>query len=282
MGHSVDVHAPGLPAERRSLQGDAVWVIDSGRGTLRERGRTLGASLEVELVPGEQGVLVRARPGAAVRVRVHGSEVAEALIPWGDEVFFDDVRLAFLTSSGGAKGRPLVLLSALVVAAAALFATSRAKSIASDPARDPVPPPLHAAGAACSVTGATSAQGRAFDAERAAVAKRERYAFDASDGVAALSLFDEALACFHDAGRIEDARRAGAALEAWRVRLDADYASLVLELRAALAEKRTRDALRAARDLEGLLSAQREHPYAVWLAGVRNDLERSAAKSPKP
>ncbi len=281
MSHHVDIHAPGRPAERRALEADAVWVVDNGRGALRPRGETRGLSPQVELVPGEQGVHVKGRSGAAVRVRVHGSELPEALIPWGDEVFFDDVRLAFVRGADGKKGRPLILLLALLVAAGAVLATTRARTSSAGSGSDVPPPALHTTGAVCSVTGAISAEAKAIEVERAAMAKRGRYVFDASDGVAALPLFDEAAACFRDAGRIEDARRAGAELDEWQKKLDADYASLQLELRAALSENRVSSALRAARDLEDLLSTQHDHPYSEWLRGVRRDLQQRAPKAAK-
>lgn len=281
MSHSVDIHVPGASAERRPLDGDAVWVLEQGRGVLCGRGETRGSRPEVELVPGEHGVLVKARAGAAVRIRVHGSELSEAIIPWGDEVFLDDARLAFVTAPSGGRGRPLLLLLALLGAVGVVVATSRGRLGASVAGNDPVPPPLPAAAATCSATGGMTVEARAFDAERSAAAKRARYAFDVSDGVAALPLYDEAAACFREAGRIEDARRATAEADAWRTRLDADYASLVLELRAARAEKRVRDALRAARDLEALLASQPEHPYTEWLRGVRRELEQQRPKSVK-
>jgi hypothetical protein len=281
MSHSVDIHAPGQPAERRSLEADAVWVLDAGRGLLRARGETRGLPPEAELVPSEQGVLVKARAGAAVRVRVHGSEVQEALISWGDEVFLDDVRLSFVSKADRSKGRPLLLLLGLLVATGAVLSTTRATT-SSSPSKPEVPPPaLHASGSTCSVTGARSAEARAFDAERAALAKRERYVFDLSDGVAALPLLDEAAACFRESGRIEDARRTSTALDEWRRKLDTDYASLQLELRAALADHRVKPALRAARDLEDLLAARADHPYVEWLRGTRRDLERRDARPAK-
>lgn len=281
MLHSVDIHVPGQPAERQPLEGDAVWVVEQGRGALRRRGETHGRRPEIELSPGEHGVLVKARTGASVRISVHGSVLTEAVIPWGDEVFLDDARLAFVSAPSGTAGRPLVLLLALLGAAAVLFATTRARPGGSATGKDPAPPPLHSAAATCSVTGGRALEAEAFERERAASAKRARYAFDATDGVAALPLYDEAVACFRGAGRVEDARRAAAELDAWRAKLDTDYASLTLSLRAARAEGRLRDALRAARDLEALLSLQHEHPYAEWLRRVRRELEAKVEKRGK-
>jgi hypothetical protein len=281
VSHWVDIHVPGLPPERRVLEADQVWVVERGRGALRARSEITGVPPDVALVPGEHGVLVKRRPDAAVRMRVHGSEVPEALVPWGDEVFLDDVRLSFLCRKDGSKARPLVLLLALLVASGAVLAAKRARPSESARGTEAIPPPLFVSGAGCSVDGTKSAEARAIDAERTAVAKRERYVFDASDGVAALRLLDEAAGCFREAGRIEDARRATAELEEWQRKLDADYASLRLEVRAALSEKRTQRALRAARDLEDLLSTQPDHPYAEWLRSVRRDLERNGNKPKK-
>ncbi len=277
MTHWVDVHRPGAAAERFALEGTLVFIVEDGEGRLVPRDDASGRP-GIELVPGSAGVKIAVRRGFPGRARAHGAEVQQTLLAWGDDLFVDDVRLAFLQRAKG--GSRVFVLVATVLAGATVVLGALREPSARGRANDPKPPPLAAAEKSCTASG-EAAEARAREAERRADAKRARYPFDPSDGVETLPLLEEAASCFRAAGRIEDARRSRAALDTWRERLDGDYASLRLALRGALAENRSNAALEAVRDLESLLSGRRDDPYFEWLESKRRELERTLARSSK-
>jgi len=119
---------------------------------------------------------------------------------------------------------------------------------------------------------------RARDHERAALAKQERSAFDATDGVDAVFPFREAQACFQLAGKADDASRVANELSQWSGRLNERYATLRLQLKVALDKQRHADALAAVRELQALLAHQEEGPYRQWLGQLSRTLEQKLAQ----
>jgi hypothetical protein len=143
--------------------------------------------------------------------------------------------------------------------------------------REVMAPPLYESETRCSASGA-AAEARTVEAERLATAKRKRYPFDGHDGLASLPLFQEASACFRNAGRIQDAQRASGEFTSFERKLSEDYAALQLQLRTARSARQYSEALHVTRDLEALISGRPNDAYSEWLADVHRELERKLAQ----
>ncbi len=277
MKRSVEMHLPGKPAIVQALEGpisiaagDGLWFVDKTKSS--------GEPIAIELSPRADGVLVQTRADARVVVRHEGRAITEVLVPWGDEVFVQGVRLTFvLDASSADRVRALVLgLGGVAVVAASLFGLRALRSQAQSAYVDP--PALVASQASCPETDAQAAESHARDAESAGLAKRERYPFDPADGPEAVSLLREAAVCFGTAGRSQDAARADAAASEWEERLNSDYTALHTRLRVALDREQSSEALGAAKELELLLSRSAESPYREWLVARRQELEKQRGK----
>lgn len=126
----------------------------------------------------------------------------------------------------------------------------------------PVPPTLASTPATCSERVAPAR--RADACELGAATRIARYPFVPNDGVVALALLDEALACRMHAGEEEQATRLRDRLQAWRMRIERDYRDRRLRLTHALATGRP-DAVRM--EAAALLSllGQGTGAYTTWL-----------------
>jgi hypothetical protein len=274
MPYFIELHAPGRPAERHQFNGEAWWVQCSrDGGTLRAAVPALDETREVRFVPKSEGVEVEAMPTGSTEIHFRGARAKHFLAPWGDEVFLGRVRIAFVETRRDGKARPFVLVALLLLLVPAVWFVIRTGEGSDSVGREALAPAPYEGVVHCSVQDAKAAEARATEAERIAIAKRERYAFDAKDGVLALPLFQEASACFRNAGRIQDAQRLATAFETWRDRVHGDYAALRLELRAARDQRSYRDARRATRELLALLALRPGDPYADWLRALDRDLE---------
>lgn len=130
----------------------------------------------------------------------------------------------------------------------------------------PEAPALLAAQPACAEQG-TAALSRGVESEQAAIAKAERYAFDAHDGVDAVRLYGLSSSCYAQAGDQAASRRTRAAEAGWRSKLDATYQSHRLRLRLALDRGANDDAYLQAHALRTLLRTQ-TGPYVEWLSAI--------------
>jgi hypothetical protein len=267
----LEIHENHRPPRRHELERDLFWIGSARNGTLAERDAAKSGAQAAELLPDERGVRIQLLPRAPFRLTAAGVVGTSANVAWGDEVFFDDVRLTFVEDAGrGRRGLVAAVALAAVALAVVLLVPGGPQSSA---LTEPVAAPRFEPGrAACSAAGA-GVEARAFEADRLGRAKRERYAFAGKDGVEALPLLREAVACFRDAGRIQDAQRVQAALADLCERLNVDVLSLGLTLSAALERERFAEALRTVRKLQALVGTGRTGAYAEWLDRTRRDLE---------
>jgi hypothetical protein len=273
----IDIHVPGEPPQRHAFGGSLVWLSATPAGKLEPRRDGGDARAEVEFVPEPDGVRVTKLHGGRVRLVFHGAEASALTAPWGDEVFLDDCRFAFVsvTRETGAN-RVAFLGGALALALGTLLLLPQ--GAASSHAREPaVPELLEPAPESCSTQGTASAD-RAFEAERLARAKQQRYPFDASEGARVLALLQEASVCFREAGRVRDSQRTDAELASFQARLASDFAALRVRLSGLRAGNRPEPALAVTRELLLLTSGQLEHPYARWLSELERELERKVQK----
>jgi hypothetical protein len=278
VAHHVEVHAPGKAPAKFELSDAYHWIGAGAHGQLRPSGDSSELQPEIEFFPQADGVQVIASPKTRVRVSFEGVEIKQALVRWGEEIFLDETRLAFYEVKSSGPRTALLIAFAATAVALAMMTFWSGDGEASDSRLPEVPaPPLYEGQVTCSMT-AANAEARAVEAERLATAKRERYAFDSRDGVSALPLFQEAVACLRDAGRIQDAQRVNADFVSFRQKLDEDYAALGLELRTARSAKRYAEALRATRELEAFVAARPSDAYSEWLLSLHREFEQKLAK----
>lgn len=208
----------------------------------------------------------------------HGQSLTSCVVPWEEEVFSAGIRFKPEKAAGGEVVRKAAL--ALLPAAAALFfaGVSLLPSEEDDPAvfssAGKEPPALWEEENAC--TQPAAAESRAREAEAAALAKMQRYRFEARDGLQALRLLQEARQCYAAGGRRAEAFRAEKRSAAWKARLQRDYEGHLLRLRLALQKKDREEVLGEVRALKALL-AHRDGEYLSWLL----DLERKMARGEK-
>ncbi len=173
----------------------------------------------------------------------------------------DDVRKA------EKKGvSPVLIVGALVaiaLATALVLKHAKKPSLASGM---PEAPALLAVALTCAEQGPV-ALARASEAEQSALAKAERYAFDAHDGVDAVRLYGLAQSCYAQGGDSASAQRARKAQDGWTQRMNGEYQSHRLRLRLALDRGATTDAYREAHGLTAMLRGH-TGPYLEWLSSI--------------
>ena len=161
---------------------------------------------------------------------------------------------------------PVLYFGLIVALALGGVMILRGKKVPSLAAIMPQAPLLLAAQPGCTEQG-TAALSRAVESEQAAIAKAERYAFDAHDGVDAARLYGLSSSCYGLAGDKAAAQRTSTAAAGWREKLDNSYQSHRLRLRLALDRGANDDAYQQAQALRTLLRTQ-TGPYIEWLAAI--------------
>jgi len=196
-----------------------------------------------------------------------GTTFREQVQPWGTVLSIGPVRFR-IAQRGGAKLVPGASAStrnkALAVGIAALsLAVSvflRQPSGQAKGAAPHHPPQLFEPHTACPLD--VEPRTHAGQTWRAARARFDRYAFDRGEGVRAISLFGEAIACFSEAGN----QALAATLETERSTIvrevEGDYLALRVGLERALASGKTREAMRSVRGLRALVAHVRDTAYA--------------------
>jgi hypothetical protein len=161
---------------------------------------------------------------------------------------------------------PVLIVALLVVVGFTATMLMRKAQPPSLAAGMPEVPELLGATESCPYQG-RAAGARAEEAELAALAKAERYAFDVHDGVDAVQLYSVATACYTQGGDVSSAARTRKAEESWRARMKTEYQSHRLRLRLALDRGANDDAYREAHGLRAMLRSQ-SGPYVEWLAAI--------------
>jgi hypothetical protein len=166
----------------------------------------------------------------------------------------------------------LVLLTVLLLAAGVL------KRGGGDPPAVAAAPALWSAPlTACPQT--APAQALALAAEREAVAegKRERRPFHVQDGVAAVTLFETAAACFGVGGNGDASAASAHAAQVLRAKVQEDYHAHQVRLEHALL---VNDAVVAQREVKVLraFTEAASGPYVDWLSNLDRRLQLEASK----
>lgn len=271
MAYYLEIHASDRSPERIELTGRIAFVTRDGfKITLPAKDCPSELHL-LEIWVDEGGAQVAIPANAPGSFGVNGTLERNALVSWGAEIFWEGLRLSCVEVSKPKERAPVVLLALVVAMLCGGFAFARGTAPDSS-VKEPEAPAIEPTPAACPPGDAETSARRARLAERTALAKREQSVFRTADGVAALTSFGDAAACYAAAGQSEDAARAAAELRDWSARLNADYGAVRVRLQRALAQGRDAEALSAATELERLLVG-RAGPYRDWLSAQRVRLE---------
>jgi hypothetical protein len=285
MERYVEIIHPNGAKERHSLARERVVL-----GRQPREGIPIPYAMELEyehllLVPRKDGCWLSIAEGARTPALVNGQRLDNGLVAWGSEVNLGPLWFKVVDEPGAraSGGMPVpgaapqqktslttVLLSAALLAFAGwLFLTPDDDGLPG--MTSAAPPPLFAAPPSCPEKDPPTAGARAREASDAALAKSQRYPFDAQDGIGAVEMYALATACFTVAGKDSDAdqaRQAGASLEE---RIQEDYRTHRLKLERAIQYKRTRQALIETQKLLDLVR-HLNHPYTTWLRNMERHL----------
>jgi hypothetical protein len=272
----LEILRPDGSTERHMLGAEQVIL-----GRHPRSGIAIPSAYELEaehmmIMPRREGCWISVAEGARTPATVAGQHFVSGMLPWGSELGVGSLLLRVMEAppqvaapKQSQVSLPTVLLSvALLGVAAWLFlrpADDRLPGMTSAP-----PPPLFSDKAACPVERAASLP-RAKEAADAASARRDRYAFDAQDGIQAVELYAVAAACFSAAGQDAEAERARTSGQQLLDRIQEDYRTRRLGLQRALEYRRTRQALVETRGLLALVS-HLDDPYTAWLRSLERHL----------
>ncbi|HVW25512.1 MAG TPA: hypothetical protein VHC69_09085 [Polyangiaceae bacterium] len=276
MKRYVEVHLPGLGSERHELVEEEQVLGTGPDAGVRVDPRSQLRARHLELTIAATGVRVVVAAGIDGAFFFEGAERTHAFVPWGEEIFLGNVRLTFLETAEAERPSPILLGLAPV---ALLIGMSVFKAMACEvpSARTVEAPNLFDERVTCRERDPQVAEHRAREAERAAHAKAERFAFAFRDGVEAGRLFQESRACFETVGLESDVARVNDESRGWIGRVNDEYAAARLRLRVALDHRRYAEALEAAKELRALLGDRQSTPYAEWLAELERELVQNAS-----
>jgi hypothetical protein len=274
MTYLLEVQAPGCQAEQYELK---TGVVSVGYGEGAELAVAAPPLLprHVALEVQSEGVRAHLLAGVDGNMVFEGLQLRETMVPWGAEIFVNGVRLSFLAvERSQRKVHPLLVLALGGALIALGWQGGGAAAEASHGVAAVEPPALTMPVTPCSESDPLLALERGRREELAASAKRERYPFDASEGLRSLERLQIARACFGNAGAAAEAGRVEQASESLQRSLDEDLAAWRLRLERAVQQDRPREALKAITGLDALVSPLGESPYRAWLRDERRRLER--------
>lgn len=236
-----------------------------------------GRDLEPEhllIAPRGEGCWVAIAQGARVAAKVRGEAFQHGMVAWGTEIEIGSLKIKVTDSlpkdkkDGEQKTSPIVLIGGVGIIGVLAW------TMLSDPGghgletRAPSEPlQIFDAEVTCPTTGAQALYMADEDAE-GALAKSERYPFDASDGVESVQLYRRSQACYALVGQTEAANRMRQEGDWMQHRIEEDYTTHRLRLERAMEQQRWPDALLETRALLAL-TRHRDHPYVQWL--IRNE-----------
>lgn len=277
MKRYVEVHLPGLGSERHELAEEAQVLGTGPDASVRVDSRSQLRARHLELTIAGTGVRVVVAAGIDGAFFFEGAERTRAFVPWGEEVFLGNIRLTFLEAAEAERSSPILL--GLAPIALLLIGLSVFKALGREvpSSRSVEPPNLFDERVTCRERDPQVAEHHAREAERAAQAKAERFAFAFRDGVDAGRLFQESGACFEAVGLTTEVARVNDESRGWIGRVNDEYAAARLRLRVALDHRRFAEALDAAKELRALLADRQSTPYAEWLADLERELAQNAS-----
>lgn len=281
----VEITKDDGSSERHKLEEEETTI---GRSPVAGIPLVSNEELEPEhllLAPRSDGCWVAVAEGAQTSAFLQGEGFSHGVVPWDSELHVGSIRLR-ITDRPPQKekdedktvGTPVVLLvlGALPVAVWMLMQGSN-QNLQFDPAGKP--PALFAESQECPVS-ADKAVHRARDAEQAASHKRERYPFDAQDGIEAVRRYQVAESCYREANYTKAAERVANEGNALKKRINEDYKTHKLRLERSLEKGRHLQALREARALNSLIR-HTDGNYAQWMQVLERRLRISINQASK-
>lgn len=271
--------------ERFPIEGSQVTLGKSGSAQI-----SIPTARELELehlliAPrGKEGVWVSTSQGAMTPTLYKGKPFVNGMVPWGSEFVIGSLRIRVTNkrgSTGETKVSP-VLLVALVVGLAIAALTFLGNDDSALPSSEGLEPPeLFTTEASCPATGNPAAS--ASSAEYRAHSRGDRMRYDPRDGVQAAMLYDEAAACYRQAGEAEKAAEMERERDEMKETVNAEYAARRLRLHHALQTEDWEQAVIETRALLRLTAfIDPENDFVVWLERTRRivqarwDKEREA------
>jgi hypothetical protein len=262
----IELRAPSMQPIVREVGGDSIVI---GRKP-RLGGNGLAVPNASELAD-EHLIVSFARDrfhialaaGARLEPSLDGRAFKQSEVPFGSTVVLGSLTIQFLGTAKRSGPSPLIVMAIVAVVGVMLWSQFDTSSEASLNSSLPNAPALFDAEPTCPYAGA-QAQVRGGEAEEAAMAHGERYAFDAFEGIQAVSAYRLATACYTSGADAVSGSRARAAAQAWQSRIETRYQGHQLRLRLALDRGRNDQALTEVLSLERLLKG-RNDAYANWL-----------------
>lgn len=205
----------------------------------------------------------------------------------GDAQITIEVERGSATASAGSspqsKSSPVTTIAAVLLLAGAVGMLLFAPAEAQDPSAPPVPAlwPTGRTAERCAQQDSAQAAAAARENLLLAEGRRERAPFFFEDGVAAVSFYEKAAACFEIAGGTAETSEARASAQALQKKLQNDYHVHEVRLERALVTKEYDQARREAKILRSYLQGRKEE-YVSWL-GVMDrtiELKYSGKKTP--
>ncbi len=174
------------------------------------------------------------------------------------------------------KVNPLILVLAAIIVPFSLYSLLTSQDAAEFVSgAAPQAPDLFDPTKTCPKTG-TDAEWLAAQALEQGLAKVERYAYEAHDGIEGVNLLSKAAVCAKSAGKPEIEQAASQRMTSTRKRIEDDLASHRTKLELALRESRYDEAFGEADDLKDLV-AHRKGAYLDWLTTLQHNLEATQA-----
>jgi hypothetical protein len=261
MRYFLEIDAPQRVTQRFALPESVVQLGAGPASELRFEGLP-SALLSIEARV--DGAFVRLSAGHTQSLVTNGAVSHEALVAWGSDAFVDGLRLAFIAEAEPKRGTSPWLILALG-AAVAWLGWQGADTKAEQRAETMESVVLKPAQATCPESSLHGARTAAQRAEQAALARQQRYSFDASEGIKAAGSFRLAEACFGGAGDAVAQARVAARREALERTLASDEVSLRLRLDLALDHERWQDARIVVSKLDELVAPLGATGYRAWL-----------------
>ncbi len=264
--------------ERLRIEGEQITV---GRSPTAGVPLPDARDLEPEhllIAPRGDGCWVAVAQNAAVPVRVRGEPFQHGMLAWGTEIDLGSMRLRITDRLPKEQKAPNEKTSPVVMFGSVGIIGILAWSLLSDPGGPDIDTEAPSESVTifdgerpCPSAGASALYSADQSAE-AALAKSERYPFDASDGVESVDLYRTAQACYGLVGQQEAVQRMQREGDWMQHRIEEDYTSHRFRLERAMEQQRWPDALIETRSLLAL-TRHREHAYVQWL--VRNERQLS-------
>ncbi len=234
------------------------------------------APRHLTLEPSDGGCLVVTLPEATLPLLVEGMTHEGGLVPWGAELSVGDVRIRLLGERlASARPSPVLLLAPFAIGVA-IWAIGTAPDRTEVPTAPAAPELLVELPERCRSEGANTRHLAEREAA-AALARQQRYPFDASEGVAAVRLFTHAARCFSAAGQATEATANERRAAALRARVEGDYDTARFRLSRALANQDLDLAISESQLLLSLLDG-RSDPYVDWLIMLGRRLRLAQAR----